>query len=255
MLVSLDKTTGTRHAIGSTNYLYATNPIWGKVLASEESKRLKHLLPNNGDGGFFDTSRSNETADVDFPILQPISLTRGEIPTLIPWDESPGAIVFEVKFQDTISFLPGSEYTIGEVVVPLSKLSQHKELSGWFQVLEVGGTRMVALGSRGTADTNDVPQICIRITWSPPRAPVGAPSDTEREASFVIQEELLRSALAMKDRKLGFVGSSLGALNTVRGLSDNLLLVQNTLGSVLDLIGSIRSVFNFSVSRRGDFIA
>jgi hypothetical protein len=253
-MASIDRTTTAIHEIGSTNYLYSTNPAWGTFSSSGTAKRLTHLLPSNKDGDFFEDTTKNQKVDVCFPILQPVSLSReGGISALESWGASPGAIVFEVRFQDTIALLPGSEYSLGEVVIPFAKLTQHQEISGWFQVLEVGSTRLITLGSSGT-DSSDIPQIHIRVAWAAPSSPAGVPTDTEREASFVIQEELVRSALATKDKKLGLVGSSMGALNTVRGLSDYLLLVQNTLGSVLDVISSIRNAFNFSVCQDHEWL-
>jgi hypothetical protein len=251
-MAAIDTTTAAMHEIGSTNYQYSTNPAWGAFSSSETAKRLTHLLPSSKDGDFFGGAETRQEVDVGFPILQPMSLSReGGIATLESWGGSLGAIVFEVRFQDTITLLPGSEYSLGEVAIPFAKLTQHQEISGWFQVLEVGSTRLMTLGSNGT-ESSDVPQIHVRVAWAAPSSPSDAPTDTEREASFVIQEELVRSALATKDKKLGLVGSSIGAFNTVRGLSDYLLLVQNTLGSVLDVIGSVRNAFNFSVCQHID---
>jgi hypothetical protein len=235
------------HEVGSTNFMYTTNPTFARIDASDVARRLKHLLPSDGDGGFFPDDNPNSEGTVTFPVLQPVSLPRpGAIPIVDPWSDSPGAVVFEVNFQDTISLLPGSMYVLGEVVVPLAKLTQHGEISGWFQVLEAGSTRFVALGAAGL-DSSDTPQIYFRAAWTPPSSHSGGYNDTEREASVVIQEEMARSAVASKETKLGLVGSSMGAINTVRGLSDNLLLVQNALGLILDAIGSFRNAFNFTV--------
>lgn len=246
-IARFDKTAGAFHEVGSTNYLYTTNPTFTRIDASDVSRRLKHLLPSDGDGGFFPNDTPSSEGTVTFPILQPVSLPRhGEIPAIDPWSDSPGAVVFEVNFQDTISLLPGSVYVLGEVAVPLANLTQHGEISGWFQVLEAGSTRIIALGEAGP-DSSDIPQIQIRVAWAPPPNHPGGSNDTEREASFVIQEEMARSAVASKERKLGLIGSSMGAINTVRGLSDNLLLVQNALGLILDTLGSIRNAFNFTV--------
>lgn len=96
--------------------------------------------------------------------------------------------------------------------------------------------------------TREAPEIMVRINWTPAREPNGAPSETEREASVVIQEELVKSAAISRQRKLSVIGSSIGTFNTVRGLSDNLLLVQNALGLVLDYIESLRNLLSFTVS-------
>lgn len=263
-----DKAMESSHEIGRTGYVYAMNPKWKSLNASDVTQRLKHLLPSPGeDGEFFDAGTLNGDipTSIEFPVLQPIKATRhDELMSLVPWRKSPAALVFEVKYQDTLSFLPGSENTLGEVAIPFSKLSDSGEVCGWFKVLETGTKRLVAVGS-GDNDTllgkkddktptvaDEDPQIFIRTRWIAPKAKGEGETETEteREASVVIQEEMIRSALLGKDRnsRVGLVGTSIGAVNTVRGLSDNLLMVQNTLGWILDIIGSIRSMFNFSVS-------
>lgn len=269
--VSIDNSAGSTHEIGRTGYMYTMNPEWKTLTGSDMAKRLKHLLPSPGDNGniFFDTTAPNDqsSASIEFPVLQPIKMNRhDELLSLDSWKKSPAALVFEVKYQDTLSFLPGSENSLGEVVLPFSKLCDSGEVSGWFKVLDTGTTRLVALGTDdqllGNKSKNgdksevadDDPQIFIRAKWIAPKAKKEGESETEteREASVVIQEEMIRSALLSKDRvkaQAGFVGTSVGAFNTVRGLSDNLLMIQNTLGYILDLLGSIRSIFNFSVRK------
>lgn len=252
-VVDIDMATGARHEIGMTKFVYKTSPDWPGVVESEAAKRLKQLLPSAADGSFFgDSTSREESKGVELPILQPIKADDENGIKLQSWSKSPAAVVFEVKFQDTISLLPGSEYSLGEVAIPFSELSETSEISGWFEVLEVGTTRVVARGSDeaqgsfgGGHEEDDAPQIFLRVKWTPPERHDA--TETEREASIVIQEEMIRSAILSKERKLGLVGTSLGAFNTVRGLSDNLLLVQNTLGGVLDVVGSIRNAFNFSV--------
>lgn len=245
--LALDSLSNSLHEIGTTNSLYSMNPKWNKFDASEEALRLKYLLPSNSDGDFFGHNLTPEpVTHIEFPVLQPLAVSQNQdLPVLKDWAESIGAVIFDVKFQDAIALVPGSEYTLGEVVIPFAQLTQHKEISGWFRVLDEGTTRMVALGT-SDSERSDGPQIRICVKWTPPLSSAEIPSETDREASLVIQEELLRAAVAAKERKLGFLGSSLGAINTVRGLGDHLLMVQNTLGSALDLIGLVRCALNFS---------
>jgi len=252
----IDKALGSTHEIGATKQMYTANPEWKFLSESDVAKRLKHLLPRDG-GGFFDTAEDN-TSYVDFPVLQPLKVDHNDLLSLMSWSKSPAAVVFEVKYNDALSLLPGSENTLGEVTIPFSKLTECGEIAGWFKVLESGTKRLVAVGSdetttNGNGDaasiTDDDPQVFVRAKWTVPKPPKEGQkeSETEREASLVVQEEMIRSAVSNQIRKVGLVGSSLGALNTVRGLSDNLLMVQNTLGWIFDIIGTIRSAFNFSV--------
>lgn len=265
---TLDAATSCAHEIATTDYAYSTSPVWNSLIESDEAKRLKQLLPNHSNDEYFEASSNDNAPLADFPVLQPFVKKNDETFSLIPWRKSKGAVVFEVKFQESLSLLPGSEYSMGEVVIPFSKLSRNSSISGWFKVLEPGTTRLVALGTSNdkmdleVSQTEDGPLLHLSVKWSPPKSSLDAmererddePSspklinETEREASLVIQEELIRAAMMNKDRKFGLVSTSLGAFNTVRGLSDNLLLVQNTLGSILDVIGSLRSAFNFTVS-------
>jgi len=256
-VISIDKAAGSRHEIGTTGYLLTLNPVWNRLSSSDEAKRLKHLVPSPGDGLFFDASTDDSTAAVEFPVLQPIRRNQNDLLYLDSWNRSPAAVVFEVKYQDALNILPGSESSLGEVAIPFAKLCDSGEVSGWFKLLESGTSRLVALGTAPLVDDESLdvvgvdPQIYLRVRWVGPKARSDGETETEREASAVIQEELIRSAFLSRERsKGGLVTTSLGALNTVRGMSDNLLMVQNTLGSILDAIGSVRSIFNFSVSSR-----
>jgi len=275
-IVKGDISAESTHEICTTGYVYAMNPKWTSLNASDVAKRLKHLLPSPGqDGDFFDvkTTNGDKSAGIEFPVLQPCrSNPKDELLSLVPWSDSPAAVVFEVKYQDTLSFLPGSENALGEVVIPFSSLSEKGEVCGWFKLLELGTKRLVAVSSEeedpvlgendqtlATKTAEDEPRIYIRARWTPPagKGDGEIETETDREASIVIQEEMIRSTLLSKNRssKAGFVGSSLGAVNTVRGLSDNLLMVQNTLGWILDFLGTIRCIFNFSVRRCRDLCA
>lgn len=229
------------------------NPRWEKLTESESAKRLKQLLPSSVDGDFFDACEQG--AGLEFPILQPLTVTNDDFPLVEDWTDSPAAIVFEIRFQDTLSLLPGSEYTLGEVSIPFAKLAKKGEIKGWYRVLGIGTTKSISGASDPEskseyADDPDCPEIFVQLSWKAPRKVGVGAGETDKEASFAIQEELIRSALATKERKVGLVDTSIGTLSgTFRGISDNLLLVQNTLGSILDFVGALKSAFNFSVSQ------
>jgi hypothetical protein len=90
------------------------------------------------------------------------------------------------------------------------------------------------------------PAIHLHLTWVPPVTVDSLPAEIEREASIVMQEELVRAAKMTLKKSVGLVGTSLGAINTVRGFSGHLLAVQNGLGSVLDIVEASINVVNFS---------
>ena len=264
--VALDKSAAATHDIGSTNFLYAMNPVWNQMTESAGAKRLHLLLPNGGD--FFDTKRRETQKEaIEFPILQPFEESN-TLPTLVPWTSSCGALVVEVKFHDVLNILPGSDYAVGEVSIPFSRLAKAGSLEGWFHVLDVGTTTVLPAstqeGNQGAlldsgahkakdAPIDESPQVFLRINWTAPehsdeRIDNEIILESQREASFVIQEEMVRSAVMSRQQKFDVVGTSIGAFNRFRGLSGNLLLVQNTLGLILDTFEAFRNTFNFSVS-------
>jgi len=242
--VSLDQSMQATHEIGSTDYVFMTNPTWERMTESETAKRLKLLLPNHGK--FFESSGSKGGQNgVEYPVLQPFAAVRDDLQVLKPWSSSPAAIVVQVKFKDVFNLIPGSEHTLGEVVIPFSSLAINGTISGWFNVLDVG-TKALVEGSEEASV--GLPQIFLELNWTPPSTVDERSEETEREASFVIQEEMVRAAVVSRHQKLGIVGSSVGAFNTVRGLSGNLLMVQNTLGNAVYFVESAKSTFNFTVS-------
>ena len=85
----------------------------------------------------------------------------------------------------------------------------------------------------------------LEVKWIPPELS-DENLDGEREASVVLAEELIRSASQAK-AGVDLMGTSIGAFNTVTGLSGHVHMIQNTLGSALDTVESIRNAFNFSV--------
>jgi hypothetical protein len=269
-VVALDKSAAVTHDIGSTNFLYNMNPVWNQMTESTGAKRLQLLLPNDGD--FFGTTRKETHKEaMDFPILQPFKESNG-VPALVPWTSSCGALVVEVKFHDVLNMLGGSDYAVGEVSIPFSRLAEAGNLESWFNVLDVGASSVLPAstqeGNQGAsldsgahkvkeAPTNQAidesPQVFLRIKWTAPehsneRIDNEVILESELEASFVIQEEMVRSAVMNREQKFDVVGSSIGAINRFRGLSGNLLLVQNTLGLILDTFEAFRNAFNFAVS-------
>jgi hypothetical protein len=264
-IISLDKAATSTHEIGTTDSLYAMNPVWERMAESDGSKRLKLIL-SHGDGSFgASEEQKSRSGAVDFPILQPFEAVSKDLPALVPWSDSHGAVVVEVKFHDILNILPGSKYALGEVSIPFASLVEAGELEGWFHILGVGATRvlpglsaedhvgLLTDGSKGQASptnqaTEDSMLLFLRIKWTPPNENTGR-VETQREASVVVQEEMVRQAIMSRQQqqKLDLIGSSIGAINKFRGLSGNLLVVQNTLGSILDYIEAIRNGFNFSV--------
>ena len=255
---TIDPSLQATHEIASTDYVFTTSPTWERMIESETAKRLKLLLPNHG--RFFESSDSELSRnEVEFPVLQPFASVRDDLQVLKPWSSSPAAIVIQVKFKDVFNLIPGSEHVLGEVAIPFSSLARQGKISGWFHILDLGTKALVPGKGEGdysavqrrdkTSDLpDDSPQIFLELNWRPPGTVDDRSEEMEREASFVIQEEMVRAAVVSRQQKLGIVGSSIGAFNTVRGLSGNLLMVQNMLGNALDLIESIKNAFNFTVS-------
>lgn len=234
---SADKAAKARHELGATETIYSSDPVWNHVIESVEAKRLRRLVPV--DGNFFQNDTQGEGYTLDFPLLQPCEVD-GHNTTLMPWSSSSAALVFEIRFSDVVSIVPGTEYGLGEVVVPISSLVAMKEIRGWFKLSELG---TISQGGTKFHDekTNDgSPQVLIHLTWiSPEELP-----HQEPEASTVIQEEMVRAAVANQEQTL--FGTSIGAFNTVRGLSSSFASVQNVLGTILDSVEAVLSLFNFS---------
>jgi len=208
---------------------------------SEEAKRLSQLFPD--EGGFFSADTGSEC--FEFPVLQPGSF-KGRSFDLKPWSKSSAAIVFEVRFSDLVNIIPGAEYVLGEVVVPLSDLVAEGSVNGWFRLTGPGSQTMARSGKEGRTDDDDSPQVHIDLRWISPNHLFGSSSAMEIEASSVVQEEMVKSAVMHQQQKISLFGSSIGAFNTVRGLSSNLQTVQNALGSLLDSAESAMNLFNFS---------
>lgn len=238
-ITSVDRSAESKHAIGFTKAHYTAAPIWDDLQDSIESKRLHQLLPKEGD--FFELSEEEASSSaIHFPVLQPFKAKESSLDAsgiylktaLEPWTASKGAIIVEVRFQDILNTLPGFEDVLGEVAIPFSKLVKSGEISGWFQVLDVGTTRLVpgydsnVVEAASVAESSNIdnlyghsiPQVHLSLRWNPPGA-TREPSETDRETSVVIQEEFLRSSILARESKIDLVGSSIGALNTALGAS------------------------------------
>lgn len=283
-LLAIDKSTDTTHEIGFTDSNFTVHPKWSKIQESDEARRLKQVLPHHGHF-FEEEEEEKEKTHVEFPVLQPfrkVEYDTDDNPqhlnaALEPWTASPGAIIFQVHFRDILNMLPGSDQVFGEVAIPFSQLVERHEINGWFPIMDVGTKEflpndndvmtdelqdMIAASptEKGLVDaalttTNDKPKIHLTVKWSPPEETMKSLDalDTEREASMVIQEELLRWTAINRDKgKLRqlVVGGSIGAFKTVSGLAGTLQVIQNFLGKLVDMIERIRNALNFTVRFR-----
>jgi hypothetical protein len=247
VIANTDKSAKTQRDIGHTDASFSSEPVWEEIFESDETRRLKHFLP--WEGGFFESSGQN-CHNLRFPILQPFSLKSNRKDTLgrfvdtqlNPWATSPAAIVIRVRFQDFLNNLPGFDHILGEVVFPFRKVAEAGEITGWFEVLDVGSSSVspclsddeveqtsesvehtpgaVAVESSPSLLT-DPPLVFATLKWFPPRTDDGLEADeSERVASHVLQEELVRSTVLARHRKADFLESSRGAVNTALGRSD-----------------------------------
>ena len=262
-----DKSADTPLEIGSTSTLYTADPDWSLMEESGIVKKLNQLLPS-AENDFFEPSSisKDENTGIEelaFPILQPFEFTTssnsdGKLQT---WESSKGAIVIQVNFYNNI--LGGFDQVLGEVVFPFSELAREKEVKGWFQILDVGTsiTSPLADHDMGGEDqsygmTLNPPRIHIHLKWDPPSPFTSAahPSDDEKEMSRAIQEELVRSSILSKENKFNLVNSSLGAVNRAIGIGGTVQVVQNTLGSILDLVEGIINMVNFTDPFKSSYI-
>jgi hypothetical protein len=181
---------------------------------------------------------------LSFPVLQPFELKgrRRDVSgryldaTLKAWEKSPAAIVVQVQLAI------GFDQVLGEVVVPITQTVNKGKLAGWFQVLETGTKNLAPV--EDDVDL-DIPRIQMSLKWNPPELVEGN-EDTEREISYAIQEEFVRSSRISKQTQFDLVGTSIGAVNTALGIGGNIQFVQNALGDILDAIEAAINLFNFT---------
>uniref|UniRef100_A0A7R9ZHB4 C2 domain-containing protein n=1 Tax=Pseudictyota dubia TaxID=2749911 RepID=A0A7R9ZHB4_9STRA len=286
-IIKTDQLTRGYHEIGTTSSGGLTaNPVWTEMNESDETKRLKQLLPNTD---FWAPANDSEGHnELRFPILQPLlgNKTAGD------FSLSPGSIIIQVRFHDVLNRLPVFDDLLGEVIVPLSRLVKEGSVEGWFrlrehglfessiaptldegiqfypalewgkvdpvgskpsdEVTEPGGENFVK-NNLDTAAIEGYPEVNIRIKFQVPDLH-SETSEEEKEASIVIAEEMIRSAVDTQDSKLGLIGSSISTFNTVRGIGGNVQFVQNQLGTVLDTLEQARNIFNFADPRKSALV-
>jgi C2 domain len=261
-----DKSATTPLEIGITPTIYSAHPDWNEMVESTTSKRLKQLIPGSDQDFFNESTSSEDTTEIvrlrelSFPVLQPFEVSssvkdgKGRFVdgSLIPWHNSKGAVVVQVKFQDFFNNLPGFDHSLGEVVFPFAELVKNRQVKGWFKILEVGTNLIVPLddldldGEQLDGNTGP-PRVYLHLKWTPPSDSLGTKTEEgEKELSYVIQEELVRSSVLSKENKFDLVGSSIGAVNTALGIGGTVQVIQNTLGSVLDVLEAIINAFNFT---------
>mmetsp|Transcript_14872 Transcript_14872/g.41407 ORF Transcript_14872/g.41407 Transcript_14872/m.41407 type:complete len:1532 (+) Transcript_14872:243-4838(+) len=257
-ILKSDKSADTPFEMGDTLTIYTSDPDWTELKESAIAKRLIQLLPSTTND-FFDSSSEMDAAvnktNLSFPILQPFDSSDLEKDThkLGAWESSQAAIVLQVKFQDFFNNIPGFDYVLGEVVFPFSDLTTERELQGWFQILNVGTNSLVHLEDNEVdkdvlcGTSLNPPRIHAHLKWDPPeRKSSHDPCDEEREMSRAIQEELLRSSIILKENKVNLVDSSIGSVSKAFGIGGTIQVVQNTLGSIIDLIEGIINILNFT---------
>eukprot|EP00536_Pseudo-nitzschia_multiseries_P006667 jgi/Psemu1/255572/estExt_Genewise1Plus.C_1450049 len=257
-IVQADKSADTPFEMGDTPTIYTSDPDWNKLDESAIAKRLNQLLPSTTND-FFDSS--NETGSttgitsLSFPVLQPFNNSDLETDSfkLEAWESSQGAVVLQVKFQDFFNNIPGFDYVLGEVVIPFGDLAIERELKGWFQILKVGTTSYIQLEDHEVdrqdflcGTTINPPRIHVHIKWDPQNCDPQDSGDEEQEMSYAIQEELLRSSTLLKENKVNLVDTSIGSVSKAFGIGGTIQVVQNTLGSIIDLIEGVINILNFT---------
>uniref|UniRef100_A0A6U6GSS3 C2 domain-containing protein n=1 Tax=Odontella aurita TaxID=265563 RepID=A0A6U6GSS3_9STRA len=293
-IVKSDQLTRGYHLVGMTTSGGLTaNPVWAEMIESDETRRLKQLLPTTD--FWAPQKEKNETPEAEdwpfvrFPILQPLEHGVKTSSKVLPWQSSPGAVIIQIRFHDILNRLPVFDDLLGEVILPLSRLVKERYVEGWFKlhengffesssvptlddgiqypVLEIGNDKPQSLddklnrkamepshedettdGEHAITTIQGYPEVYIKISFRTPKHYVEMTADAEKEASIVIAEEMIRSAVDDKDSSLGLIGSSISTFNTVRGLGGSVQYVQNQLGSVLDVVEQARNIFNFAVS-------
>jgi len=254
-----DVSADTPFEMGSTPTIYTSDPDWDGMEESGIAKRLNQLLPSAQNDFFEGSSKNDDNTDIHeltFPILQPLESadSKKDGVQLGSWDSCHGAIVLQVKFQDFFNNLPGFDHVLGEVVIPFGELRVERELKAWFQILSVGTTSNYRLedyeGDGGDLFCNmtlDPPRVHVTLKWDPPTIPsTDNPSGEEREMSNAIQEELIRSSVLLKESKINLVDSSIGAFSKALGIGGTVQVVQNTLGSIIDMIEGLLNILNFT---------
>lgn len=261
----IDSSSGCVHQIGATvSPGITSNPTWTHVQDSAELMRLKHLLPDNR----IWRKEKDINTSLSYPILQPVTGVNcgdGTGISLLPWEQSYGAIVIQVRFNDVLGSFSLFDNVIGEVVIPLAKLAgSGRVVEGWFRLLGVGTTdtipgeppvspeentdELIDNGNVGHDEISSVafPELHVKVKFSSKSGLADDICSSDDMESFkVICEEISRTASIAQENSIGMIGSSLNTINTVRTLGGQL---QNQLSYVVDVLERVRNAFNFSVS-------
>lgn len=225
--------------IARTSVVYSTAPNWDVLELSALVSRLQQVLSNNKELSAAPAAKNC----VAFPVLQPFKDESSGL-QLRPWEQSRGAIVIQVRFSEVVQLLPGSDYLIDEICIPLTELLKKGQIIGWFKVVNRDSTNKLV---RAT-DDDGTHQLHFELRWMAPMD--GSVQGRTIEESVFIQEELVRAARLNRQQKPSFLGSSLSAIDTMRGVGSNVTVVHNTIGVLLDAIESAVNAFNFTVCVR-----
>lgn len=280
-IIKLDSSSGCIHQVGATiSPGITSSPVWSQLHESPELMRLKYLLPNDR------LFACKTEASLAYPILQPITDGRsidemidGDRNTgisLMPWEQSYGAIVIQVRFSDVLGSFHMFDNNLGEVVIPLAKLAgSGQPVEGWFRLLDVGTTDTLPgeesydiPGNSQTGNESFLDDIYDDGLRPPAAAAIEYPElylnakftsklfptfdkYGDKESFKVVCEEMSRTASMAKENRIGVIGSSLSTINTIRTLGGTL---QNQLSYLVDMLERARNAFNFSNPRISCFI-
>lgn len=127
-VIKIDSSSGCTHQVGMTSSLGITSrPIWNELQESSELMRLKYLFPNDR----LWRPEKAMAGSLSYPILQPITEccssdddaagSRGTGISLMPWEQSCGAVVIQVRYSDVLGSFYLFDNVLGEVAIPLGK--------------------------------------------------------------------------------------------------------------------------------------
>ncbi len=249
--------------VGTTTSSGVTSsPVWRGILLTDEAFRLRQLFydikPNIKETSVAFDQTWDEASSFYLPILQPVALSVRHVnvdssPYLIalPWEQSSGAIIIQVRFDSVLNKLLVMEDVIGTVEIPLDLLLRAEKnengeriLSRWFALSLIHEGQ----SSNATKDLFDSyvekPEILVRVRLSFPQTDAYL-SITDREMSSIVAEGMIRSTALSNGSKVSFIGSGINTFNTVGGLISNIQLVQNQLGRLLDFVESALNAFTW----------
>ena len=282
----LDSLSGCTHQIGATvSPGISSRPIWNELQESPELMRLKYLLPNDR----LWRPEEETNASLSYPILQPVTDCdssdedagggRGTGISLMPWEQSVGAVVIQVRYSDVMGYIHlfdtvlGEANVLGEVAIPLAKLAgSGRVVEGWFRLLNAGTMDTIpgeskvdtAVQSQAVSKDSDpkddarliptaveFPELHVKVKFTKQSLPGGTSLVDDVESFKVVCEEMSRNAAMSQENRIGLIGSSLNTINTVRTLGGTL---QNQISYGVDMLERVRNAFNFSNPRISCFI-